>query len=82
MLVSNLDFKPHPNPMYVFQAQHTFNNGYTVSVITGEHACGNFEVAIIKDGKLQYDTGITDDVEACDTSEEVQHILTAVSCLS
>ena len=44
----------------------TLSNGYGASVIRHSYsygsAAGLFEFAVLKDGKLNYDTGITDDV--------------------
>lgn len=43
-----------------------FPNGYTASVVSGPTAYGNasrpYEVGVIHDGQLVYDTPVTDDV--------------------
>ena len=52
-----------------------FNNGYGVSVICGAGAYGNnakpYELAILKNGSLCYDTEITSDVIKYLTSDDV-----------
>ena len=48
------------------RAKLEFDNGYGVSVITGKmfytDAVGQYEAAVLLDGKLCYETPITDDV--------------------
>ena len=59
-----------------------FENGYGVSVIFGEQFCSNgidtYEVAILKDGILDYKTYITDSVVAYQTEDEVTEIMRKV----
>lgn len=64
---NDLAFKQHKVFSDGTQAEMHFDNGYGVSVITGESAytsvAGPYEVAVLKTGKgLCYDSGITDDV--------------------
>ena len=57
------------------QATLEFENGYGVSVIFGEAFFSNgintYELAVLKDGNLRYDTWITDDVMRYLTEGEV-----------
>ena len=66
-----------------------FPNGYGASVIC--HICDGviinygckdapFELAVIKDNKLCYDTSITNDVIGYLTSEEVEKYLEIIEC--
>lgn len=75
----DLEFDVHPARFSMFgkfseQARMDFDNGYGVSVITGSGAYSDnehpYEVAVMKDGSLCYDTDITDDVIGyCDTQK-------------
>lgn len=63
----DLEFKEHSTPFYFStHARMDFENGYGVSVITGSGAYGSgshpYEVAVMLNGSLCYDTPITDDV--------------------
>ena len=64
----DLKFKGHINAAigYETSAKLEFDNGYAVSVITGECAYASedfpYEVAVLKDGACCYDTAITNDV--------------------
>lgn len=51
-------FRPH---FQGFQAVANFDNGFGVSVIP-ELDQKSYEVAVLRDGKLCYDSGLTDDV--------------------
>lgn len=57
------------------QATMEFDNGYGVSVLSGNIAYFNgidtYELAVLKNGDLCYDTPITDDVLSYITEEEV-----------
>ena len=59
-----------------------FKNGYGVSVIFGDQFCSNgidtYEVAVLKDGILNYKTYITDSVVAYQTEDEVTEIMRKV----
>lgn len=59
-----------------------FENGYGVSVIFGEqfysNGIDNYEVAILKDGFLCYETYITNNVVAYQTEDEVTEIMRKV----
>jgi hypothetical protein len=83
----DLKFETHPNFGYGFDTQATMNfeNGYGVSVVTGDAAYSSesqpYEVAILKDDKLCYDTHITNDVLGHNTEESVTHIMEQVQNL-
>lgn len=67
------------------QATVTFKNGYTASVITGSGAYGGeqglYELAVLKNGHLCYDTPITDDVIGHLTPDEVTALLVRIEAL-
>lgn len=90
----DLLFKEHPNGMGGFQARMEFENGYGVSVVCGEYLYSTprtnlyaasmyeaYEVAILKNGSLCYDTPITDDVIGYVPAEEVSKIMGLVQNL-
>ena len=62
-----------------------FDNGYGVSVITGYGAYGNaespYEIAILKEGSLCYDTPITNNVIGYNTAEEVTEYMKKIQKL-
>lgn len=68
-----------------YQARHDFPNGYGVSVIFGGGAFSElgkpYELAVMKDGALCYDTEITDDVLGCLTESEVSELLERIEGL-
>ena len=59
-----------------------FENGYGVSVVFGDQFCSNgidtYEVAIIKDNHVCYDTPLTDNVLAYQNENEVTEIMRKV----
>jgi hypothetical protein len=76
----NLRFKSHP-----FRGQMAsmyFKNGYGVSVLCGTafHSNGvdTYEVAILRDGEITYDTDITDDVLGHLSKKEVTEVMKKV----
>ena len=66
-------------------ARMNFENGYGVSVLCGKNYYSNgvdtYEVAILKDDKICYDTPITDDVIGYCTFREVSDIMKRVQML-
>ena len=75
---NDLKFNLHPGKGFDTQAIMFFNNGYGISVITGERAYGDdkapYECAVIKGNKDKWiiatDTSITNDVIGyCDKNE-------------
>lgn len=90
----DLLFKQHPTGMGGFQATMEFENGYGVSVVCGEYRYSTprtnlyaasmyeaYEVAILKNGSLCYDTSITDDVIGYVSPEEISKIMGLVQNL-
>ena len=63
-----------------------FENGYGVSVIFGDQFCSNgidtYEVAIIKDNHVCFDTPLTDNVLAYQNEDEVTEIMRKVQELN
>ena len=89
----DLLFREHPNGNG-FQSVMEFENGYGVSIVCGAFAyCSprknlyaasmyeKYEVAVLKDGELCYDTPITDDVLGYLTPEEVSSVMEQVQNL-
>lgn len=88
-----LRFKPHPLAVecperadyFGTRAVMTFKNGYGVSVLCGQAFYSNgvdtYEVAILHNGKLCYDTDITDDVLGRRGIAEVTEIMQEVQSL-
>ena len=83
----DLKFEPHPTirESGSLQAVMNFGNGYGVSVLLGEMFYSNgvdtYEVAVLKDGHLCYDTPITDDVLPRLSEEEVTYVMHLVQML-
>lgn len=64
--------------MFDQQAIVNFDNGYGISVINGQDAyCDGdtFEVAIVKDGRICYDTPLTCDVLGYQTPEDITDVM-------
>jgi len=80
----DLDFHPMQTELGI-QARTYFNNGYGVSVIRSSFSYGGnqelYELAILKDGDICYDTHITDDVLGYLTEEDVTKYLDQVQKL-
>lgn len=62
-----------------------FKNGYQASIITGEYTLTNkyypYELAVLKNGEVCYDTPITDKVIGYQTADEVGEILAKIEAL-
>lgn len=67
------------------QARHTFPNGYGVSVVSHRFSYGGteglYELAVLKNDKICYDTPITCDVLGYLTEEDVENYLNQVEAL-
>ena len=67
------------------QARMNFNNGYGISVLLGEMFYSNgkntYEVAVLYDNKLTYNTPITNDVLGWQTAEQVTEIMSRIQDL-
>lgn len=80
----DLEFKPHS----LGSGRHAvleFDNNYGVSVLLGELFYSNgidtYELGILKNGYLCYDTSITDDVLGYLTKDEVTKIMERIQKL-
>jgi hypothetical protein len=67
-------------------ARIMFDNGYGASVVKGEHTYGGkdglYELGILgKDGKLTYDTPVTDDIEGYLNEDDVTILLKQIQSL-
>ena len=68
-------------------ARIMFDNGYGASVVIGPHTYGGedglYELAVISgsDGKLTYDTPVTDDVEGYLTEDDVTKLMEQIQNL-
>lgn len=62
-------------------ARYTFPNGYGISVINGPgtySSKGTYEVGILYDGHLTYNTPLTDNVLSEQTPEDIDTILSTI----
>ena len=66
-------------------ARLEFPNGYTASVVRGEHTYGGskglYELAVMHGGELVYDTPVTNDVIGHLTEGDVTEHLNEIACL-
>ena len=84
--VTELTFTIHPNEYFGGErTEHTFPNGYTASIITGGNAYTSkhqpYAIAVMRDGRLDYTTPITDDVLGHLTEQEANDVLAAIEAL-
>lgn len=81
MKFKDLIFKKHDVEGFHSHATHQFSNGYGVSVVDGKYAyCdnGTYEVAILKNDEICFNTPLTNDVLAYQTPEQIDEILKEV----
>tara|TARA_B100000900_G_scaffold412154_1_gene433353 strand:- start:1272 stop:1535 length:264 start_codon:yes stop_codon:yes gene_type:complete len=75
----DLKFENHPlQPSFNKRVKYTLDNGYGVSIINGSSAYCNdetYEVAILKDEEISYDTEFTDNVLEYQTPEDIDKLL-------
>lgn len=85
MKIKDLDFQPHPNKYTGGErAVVTFPNGYSASVLRGGTAYtenGTYEIAVMRDGQIDYSTPITDDVLGYLSTEEAEQALAGIAAL-
>jgi len=85
MKFADLDFKPHLGGVGGVQARVAFDNGYGASVVRTSFSYGGeegkYELAVLKDGDLNYETPITDDVLGWLTKGQVTNTLKAIEAL-
>lgn len=85
----DLKFKPHTIAKFAYpnakQARETFENGYGVSVIFGNCFCSNgidtYELAVLYNGSITYNTCITNDVLGYISKEKVTEVMIQVASL-
>ena len=79
----DLEFKPHSIGNGL-QGRMDFDNGYGVSVVkfNGSYGYPNlWEVAVMYEGSLTYNTDITDDVIGYQTDQDVTDVMKKVQAL-
>lgn len=85
MKVSDLVFKNHPLGFGGAIATRTFSNGYGASIITGTAFYTNedapYELAVLYNNEITYDTELTDDVLGYLTEDEVNEYLLKIEAL-
>ncbi len=86
MKVTDLKFEEHPAKLSESQATVKFDNGYGASIITGPCSYTDinhpYELAVLgRDGKLDYDTPITDNVCGYLTEDDVNELLLRIENL-
>ena len=83
---NDLEFKPHAAGMGGVMSRITFENGYGASVVQTFFSYGGdaglYELAVLdSDGKLTYETPVTDDVEGHLTEDDVTKLLEQIQNL-
>ena len=80
----DLEFHPHSVGLGQ-QARMNFDNNYGVSVIIGDMYYSNgvdtYELAVIYENDITYNTDITDDVLGCLSEDEVTEVMIKVQNL-
>lgn len=80
--INNLDWKPHPNNFGGEMAIVKFDNGYSASCLRGGMfytSNGTYEIAVLDDHGIVYNTPITDDVLGYLSEEEANQALKDIS---
>lgn len=85
MKVSELVFKNHPLGFDGTVASHNFPNGYGASIVTGTafytSEAAPYELAVLHNNEITYDTPLTDDVLGYLTEDEVNEYLLKIEAL-
>lgn len=82
--INGLTWEPHPAGFGGERARITFANGYTASVVRGGIGYtkgGTYEIAVMRDGRLDLSTPITDDVLGFLSEEAANNALAAIAAL-
>lgn len=83
--IHELTWQPHPSKLGGEQAKITFPNGYGASVLRGSDFYytngGTYEIAVLHNGDITYDTPITSDVLGYQTEDEANAVLAAIEAL-
>lgn len=81
----DLEFKEHPNKMGGVIARIEFNNGYGASVAQTPLSYGGdqgfYELAVIKDSTIVYDSPVTNDIEGYLAPEDVTRLMEQIQKL-
>lgn len=80
----DLKFKTHAHPdMFDTYARLNFENNYGISVITGGYGSVKepYEIAVLYDNEITYNTHITDDVIGHQTESLVTEIMKQIQQL-
>ena len=84
MKVTDLDFNIHPIGTGL-QAIAEFDNGFSASVVVGKlfysRIDAPYEIAVLENGIITYDTPITDDVLGYLTEDEANDVLAQIEAL-
>ena len=79
------DLKFEPHSLGGSHAVINFKNGYGASILVGKRFYSNgidtYELAVLKDGRLCYDTYITNDVIGRITKDEVTALMIQIQSL-
>ena len=83
---NDLEFKPHSAGMGGVMSRIIFENGYGASVVQTFFSYGGdkglYELAVLdSDGKLTYETPVTDDVEGYLTEDDVTKLMEQIQSL-
>lgn len=80
----DLEFDERIRPFGGSRAVIEFENEYGLSIVEG-HGCyqdeGTYEVGILHEGSLTYDTSITDDVLSYQSVEDIEKLMVEVQNL-
>lgn len=81
----DLQFETHPSHRNGVRATVSFDNGYSASIIRSEYSYGGnsgfYELAVLHDGELVYDTEVTDDVLGWLDEDDVTEAMAKISRL-
>jgi len=85
MKVTDLNFEKHHFSVGGTRAVVIFDNGFGASVITGERSYTDeerpYELAVLKNGEICYETELTDDVLGYLNEEQVNDYLVKIEAL-
>jgi len=81
MTFSDLAFSANRPARRQTRAVAAFPNGYGASVIHDNNRSDRYEVAVLRNGKICYDTPITDNVRVNLTRADVTRILGEIAAL-
>lgn len=81
---ADIEFKPHPIGNGIM-GRVCFDNGYTASVVRFHGSYGNedglYELAVMRNGRLDYTTAITNDVLGHLSESDVSDTLAQIAAL-